>query len=241
MLGRTKQIDLPRRVVVYYLLFCLFPLAWMTISTVVVSNAVLNAENEASNLAYLGQAHSVVLRDLVKGQTGTLQTLVERFQRENGLQYAAVVGSDGKFLAHTYRGRVDKTYERPDGEMLNWGEFSATRYGSGGDRTREYSAPLTVSDKPIGSLLIAVAEPSLWTTLPVVAVYAPLTLFGPLALTVAGAVTLNCLVRPMSGIDAQLRHVAVSPTVSDVELRPVASNCCCAWLESTRRRLRERQ
>src|SRR5688500_16436739 len=159
MLGRTKQLELPRRVVVYYLLFCLFPLAWMTISTVLVSIAVSNAQQETSQLAFLGQASAVATRELSKNDPALLQVTVERFCRENSLAYAAITSNEGLFLAHTYRGRVGKAYERPMGEDLHWGEFSATRFGSG--PTREYSAPLRIKEEPAGQLLLGVCEPQL--------------------------------------------------------------------------------
>jgi PAS domain S-box-containing protein len=221
MLGRTKQLNLPRRVVVYYLLFCLFPLVWMMVSTVIVSSAVLNAQHEGEILAFLGNASSVVTRELSKTSPGQLQSIVERFRRDKSLQYAAITSKEGSFLAHTYHGRIGKTYQRPDGDGLNWGEFTGTRFGQAGNRTREYSAPLWIRDEPAGALLVAVAEPSLWTTLVLVAAYAPLTLFGPLVLIVTGAVIMNGLVRPLSHIESQLRLTAVAATLGDVNLQPI--------------------
>lgn len=223
MLGRTRQIDLPRRVVVYYLLFCLFPLAWMTISTVLVSSSVLNAQQENQVLAFLGQTSSLVTRELTRANQAQLQSLVERFCREYSLQYAAITAKDGTFLAHSYRGRIGKTYERPEGEDLNWGEFSATRFGDSPNRTREYSAPLRIKDEPAGQLLIAISERTAWSTLGMVASHAPVTLFGPLVLIISGAVIVNSLVQPMSSIESQLRQTAVSATLSDVDLKPVAA------------------
>src|SRR5690349_11546838 len=129
MLGRSKQLNLPRRVVVYYLLFCLFPLVWMMISTVIVSSSVVNAQHEGELLAFLGKASSSVTRELLKPDATQLQAIAERMRRENSLHYAAITAQDGTFLAHTQRSRVGRPYERPDGEDLNWGEFSAIRFG----------------------------------------------------------------------------------------------------------------
>lgn len=205
------------------MLFCLFPLVWMTVSAVVISSAVLHAQREGESLAFLGQAANVVLRELSKGDGKSLQPLVERLRRENSLQYAGVLGKDNKFLAHTYRGRIGASYERPDGEDLTWGEFSAIRTAHTGGGLREYAAPLRWKDEQLGTLLLGVEEPGLATTVGLVASHAPVTLFGPLVLIVFGAVIMNSLVRPMSSIEMQLRQLAISPTLVDSNLQPIAA------------------
>ena len=94
MLARSKHLELPRRVVVYYLLFCLFPLVWMTVQIVQVSSSVIAAQQEAELLAFLGQAASEVTRELALEKTQDLQKIVERYRRQKSLQYSAITTQD---------------------------------------------------------------------------------------------------------------------------------------------------
>lgn len=221
MLGRSKQLEIPRRVVVYYLLFCLFPVGWMTVGTVLISTSALQGQHEEDSLVLLRAAASAATLELAQGNSARLQPLVERLQRENALQFAAVVGADGRFSAHTLRDRVGDPYERSDVVDLVWGEFTASRRLNGRLWTREYAAPLYIKRESVGRLLCGVTEPGIWQALGMMAGHTPLNLFGPLALIVVGAVVVNRIVRPVAAIESQLRHSAVAASLADVPLHTI--------------------
>jgi PAS domain S-box-containing protein len=224
MLGGTKQLEIPRRVVVYYLLFCLFPVVWMTIGTVLIAASVLRAQHEEDSLVLLRAAASAATLELAKGETGRLQPLVERLQRENSLQYVAIASTDGKLKAHTLRDRIGQPFERSDQVDLVWGEFTASRRNNGKVWTREYVAPLYIKKDSVGTLLIGVTEPSIWHACGMMASYTPFTIFGPLGLIVVGAIILNRMVKPLAGIETQLRQSAVASALADVGLHPIKAH-----------------
>lgn len=85
MLGKTSQLELSRRVSVYYLVFALAAITWLVVGVVVVARSVLRSQDEADCLAVLGEVANAARSELAAPVEGELQSLVERFRSERGL------------------------------------------------------------------------------------------------------------------------------------------------------------
>jgi len=221
MLGRSAHWEVPRRVVVYYLLFCTIVLGWLLASAVIVSQASMRHNHEAAFLSYLGRAAAETTISYLETEGTDLQKLVERFAREQSLLYCAVVSPEGNYVAHTVRQRVGKPKTEPTGQHLRWGTVDAVRCRTGTNVFREYRTPLEAGGRTVGTLLMGVREVGWWSALRLTAEHAPLALAGPGLFVLVGAVVLSRVVRPMAAIDAQLRDAAIAPTLADTRLQTV--------------------
>ncbi|MFV1967282.1 MAG: ATP-binding protein [Pirellulaceae bacterium] len=220
MLGRSAQLGIPRRVVVYYLAICLVVVAWLLASVVIVSQAALRCHEEGTFLSYLGRAATTTTIALLSDDPSNLQPLVERFAREQSLLYCAVVSPQGRYLAHTVRERTGTPQRALQGKLLRWDRIEAVRFSGGLDGSfREYRAPLEAGGQEVGTLQMATPEADVWTALRIAAKHAPLTLITPFLFVAAGAIVLQRLVRPLAGIESQLRRAAVAPTLADCQLQ----------------------
>ena len=76
-------------------------------------------------------------------------------------------------------------------------------------------------DGRLGTLHMAVPEPSVWTDLGSAAPYLPVAAAGPLLCLVLGATVLRRMVRPLAEIETELKRVAVALSPAEVELRDV--------------------
>ena len=208
----------------YYLLFCTMSVAWLTVGIVVTVQTVLSSRAVNSSLSQLGKAAAVVEVDYLRHGTENFQALVERFRAESQLAHCAIVSSDGKYLAHTSRDVLGERALEPTGERLRWGDVDGVRYINAQAQTlREYRTPLVAKDEPIGSLRIAVAEPSLSSTLLAVGEVAPLAVLAPLAFIGIGAVVLGKISRPVERIESQLRRAASAAPGTKLDLKALAA------------------
>jgi len=230
MPGKLRNLELPRRVVGYYLLFCLVAIAWLTVGVVIVSQSVLNSRAESTCLSQLGRASSAIVIDYLRRGEEALQPLIERYCSKESLAYCAVVSTDGRYLAHSSRDLVGRKCRERTGEHVQWGEVAGVRFVDSDSRRvlREYRTPLKSGDDVFGTLLIAVPEPDLWSTMGATAERAPLTILVPLAFIAAGAFVLRRMVRPLADVESQLRRAAVAPAISDLDFKRVSTRSACA-------------
>jgi signal transduction histidine kinase len=216
------HVALPRRVTAYYLLFCTVAVAWLTVVAIAVVQGMLNSQTEGACLTKLGRASSTIGLDYVRNGSANLQSVVERLRAESSLSYCAVVSSDRRILAHSSLGQVGETYREPAGERIQWGDVERVRFASPDSQTvLEYRAPLKGGHQVFGTLHMAVREPSLLETILQAAHNAPVASLGATFFIALGSLVLYRTVRPMAGIDQQLRQLARAATPSDVPLQPV--------------------
>ncbi|MCA9118973.1 MAG: PAS domain-containing protein [Planctomycetaceae bacterium] len=222
MLARSAKVELPRRVVVYYLLFSLVAFCWLAGSAVIVTKAIVVQRDEDELLSYLPYAATLTSIEADTGDEAKLQSLVGRFARERALRFCAFVARDNLYIAHSDRRQVGSPHQIDGGITTRHEDIEAVRHCCGGVKICEYSTPIQVGELA-GRLIVARQEPSLGETFWIVTPYAPFVVCGPLLLLTLGGFTLHRLVNPLAAVDSQLRQAAMAPTLADVELKSIKS------------------
>ena len=223
MLARPLKVELPRRVVVFYLLYSLVAVTWLATSGVVATKSAIIRSTEAEMLTYLRHAAALTTKDLANNGQKQLQPLIERFSRERALHFSAFVSSDHSYVAHSRKRQLGKKRQIVNGVTKRHEDIEVVRYSTGSQTIREYSIPIQTNDQSPGRLIVARAETSVGETLGMLGRYALVGLSGPLLLIALGGFTLHRLVSPMAAVDSQLRKAALAPTLSDVGLSPIKS------------------
>ncbi|MDA1054754.1 MAG: ATP-binding protein [Planctomycetota bacterium] len=222
MLARSVKVELPRRVVAFYLLCSLVALLWLVASAVSVTKSMIAHHAEDELISYLRHAAAQTTIDLAVNGDVNLQSLVERFARERQLLFCGFVGGDHTYVAHSLKRRVGQPHRIDNGITTRHDEIELVRYSSGSLRIREYRTPIQI-DELAGRLIVARAEPSVDETLEVTSRHAFVVLCGPPLIVALCGFTLYRLVSPMAAVDSQLRQAALAPTLADVELSPINS------------------
>ena len=221
MFGSHSKLSFPRKVVACYLLFCMVTVCWLALGACLISHEVLSSHSANTCLSSLGKTAAAIEISHLRYGNEKLQQLVEQARVEGGLVYASIVDTSGLYLAHTDASLKGMPVLQPMGSLLRWGSVSGIRFVDHQGRTlREYQVPLSVNSQPIGSLQIAVVEPSVNATLASVAQHAPVAILIPLALVALGALVLSRLAGAVADVDEQLRRVALLPPGSEVVLQP---------------------
>ena len=147
MFRRTRHLELPRRVAVYFVLFCTAAVAWLAVSVVVISRSTLRSKTEDRCLAQLERAAATAIRELPRNGQANLQPLVVRYRSENSLAYCAIVSSDGRYRAHSSRKLVGKVHSEPEGArvFLN-------------DKLMEQQTPLILPDLSLGNYKVHIEK-----------------------------------------------------------------------------------
>ncbi|MEM6330170.1 MAG: ATP-binding protein [Planctomycetota bacterium] len=206
------KIGVSRKVVGYYLFFCVVAVAWLSIGVLTTTRGVLSNRAASHCLSRLGHLAAAIEMDMLREEGASTQRLVEQAQAEARLAYCCVVGVDGRYAAHTTRPLVGAPASEPTGARLSWGAVEGVRYTSEVHGIlSEYRAPLRAGDQDLGSLRLAVIEPRTAGVLREIADIAPLAILLPLACVVVGAVLLRRLIRPMVSIEQRLCSIAATP------------------------------
>ena len=222
MFRSRPQLGFPRKVVAYYLLFCLVAVCWLAVGIIATSHTVLSSRAINSCLSRLGKTAAAVEIEHLRHGTENFQAILTQAKAEAALTYGAVVSTDGKILAHTDEQLMGTSAIEPTGSLLRWGNVTGVRHVDDGGRIlRQYRVPLVARDVPFGSLRIAVVEPSVWGTLTETAHIAPFAVLVPLALVAAGAIVLSRLTTHVENIEEQLRKIALTPTGTELTLSPL--------------------
>ena len=222
MFQSRTQLGFPRKVVAYYLLFCLLAITWLSVGLLATSHSVLSACAVDACLARLGKTAAAIEIAFLREGTKDWQTILNRAQGESGIAYSAIVDSDGTILAHSTAQLVGTKVQEPIGTLLRSGNATGVRFvNSQGQILRQYRVSLAANGVPIGSLRIAINEPSLWTTFSKTARVAPLVVLVPLAFVLAGAIVLSRLSSQAANVDSQLRAIAMQPAGAEPEVVPL--------------------
>src|SRR5690606_28127325 len=113
MVSSRSKTGLSRKIVGSYLLFSLLAILSLA-AAVVVSSHWLVAETQAKNLlSRLGRATALAEVSALRKDFDGLSAQLANFVRNSQLAYCAVVGLDGRCLAHTVDDQVGKPAEEP--------------------------------------------------------------------------------------------------------------------------------
>ena len=101
MFASKLQIQLPRRITAYFLLFGLAALVWLSIGAVYIARSVSDSHSESASLRRLGAAcDRVPLTCATK--TPTCSRCWRKFVQSSA-DYCAIVSPPGEYLAHSNR------------------------------------------------------------------------------------------------------------------------------------------
>jgi PAS domain S-box-containing protein len=222
MFRRRTKPGLSRKIVAYYLFFCLIAVTWLAAGAVLTSHTVVAGRTADFCLARLGGGAAAIKIQLARGDAAACDRLLAELRSQCRAMWCAVVGLDGKVSHHTFAELVGQPPPEPAGDRAAWGEVSRIDYQDEAERqVHEYRAPLVSAGHRVGELRVAVQQPDLWATLQAAAPVAPAAVLAPLALVILGACVLQRLAKPAADVDALLQQVARQPLDRDVTLEPV--------------------
>jgi PAS domain S-box-containing protein len=226
MFSRRPNLGLPRRVVTYYLFFCVVAIAWLVAGVLVTTHTVLSARGINACLARIGKLTSAIEIDYIRSGEKNLQDLVSKARAGFRANYCSVESTQGEYLAHTNLELVGKRVVEPEGSHLRWGSITGTRFiDKAGNPLNEFRVTLLAENQPFGALRLATAEPTIWTTLDDVAPLAPVAVLVPLGLVALGAIALARLTNPLAEISTQLqKQAALTPAELPVITRVITSD-----------------
>jgi two-component system phosphate regulon sensor histidine kinase PhoR len=219
MLTSRPKTGLTRKIVAYYLLFCLAAVCWVAVALLITSHALLCDRAANSCLSRLGKASSAIEINWVRSGAEGLDELVQDLRQEFRAAHWAVVGLDGKFLAHSSSSFKGKSAAEPAGVRSRWGDATSVRYIEPNGRViQEYRVALNANKKPLGELRVGIEEPNFLATIQAAATFIPVAVLAPLSLVALGAVFLWRLTKPVTSVETQLRELARQQLGAELEL-----------------------
>jgi signal transduction histidine kinase len=222
MFASKLQIQLPRRITAYFLLFGVAALVWLSVGAVYIAHSVTESRSESASLRALGRASDRFVLAYLRNKSADLQQLLAEIRSQSQADYCAIVSDSGEYLGHSNGGLKGKPAPEEGNITGRWGEIVEVQYSSdAGVPIREYRLPLKSGASALGTMRLGFSKPSVWSYLTAGAQFAPLALVGPACCMAIGAVLMNRLVRPVADIERQLHEVATSPSVESCELREV--------------------
>jgi two-component system phosphate regulon sensor histidine kinase PhoR len=241
MFVRKLQIQLPRRITAYFLLFGLAALVWLSVGAIYVARTVTDGRSESASLRSLGRSSNELVLAYLRDKSTDLHPLLAEMRAASGADYCAIVSPTGQYVSHSNRALAGKPARERGGMTERWGEVIRVQFvDDDGVPIHEYQAPLEAGDTELGSLRLGIAQPSLMSYLRASSRLAPLAFVGPLCCMAAGAVLLNRMVRPVAEIEQQLHRVATSPSVEGCDLHEVPQTGAAAlgWNRVIQQRFR---
>jgi len=224
MLRSSSNLGFPRKVVVYYLLFCLVAVSWLAIGMLYTSYSVMDSRTTSACLSRLGKTAATLELEYLRNGSKNLQKLLQGSQWSSSLLRCSIVSLEGTILAHSDANLVGQTASEQKGSLLRWGNVSGVQYeDQQGQMINEYRVPLVAHDDHFGSLRVAVGQLNFWSTLAEITRLAPVVLLMPLGLIGAGGFFLARLASPTAKVDAQLRGIALERPGVDLRLQPLAA------------------
>lgn len=216
MFRRRAKLGLSRKILAYYLFFCLIAVCWLAAGAVLTTRAVIERRTADFCVKRIGNAARMVRLQLRKADAANFDQALANLRGECGAAWCAVVGQEGQVLAHTDADFVGRTAEEPAGERESWGEVTRVTYaGRQGHEVHEYRTALVSSGRRLGELRVAVEQPELWELVRAAAPLAPVGVLAPLGLVAAGAWILRRLIRPVTDVEARLQEIARAPYESE--------------------------
>jgi two-component system phosphate regulon sensor histidine kinase PhoR len=220
-------------VAAYYLLFATAVVAWLTAGIVQVTHGVLASRTTSGCLTRLGQVERDVVAAISNGGDDAVQSLLTGLAHEDSTQYWAILGPTGVYLAHSDAALVGKPGDVDVTPSEQWGAVVRVERAKDaeGSKVWEYRTRIEKAGGLVGTLCMGVTEPGVWPIIRAAGDFAPTAVLGPLLLSLAGAVVLHRLVRPVAGIEDQLARLSTVDDTRGVALHslPGASAAHAGW------------
>ncbi|RIK86941.1 MAG: hypothetical protein DCC67_02440 [Planctomycetota bacterium] len=222
MASSYPRTGLSRKIVGYHLLFSLLAVSWLAVALVLAAHAILADRQAKHVLSRLGRAAAETEVHFLRHGAEGLGALLSEFSKSAPAGQWAIVGLDGKHLAHTDARQIGKPAEEPIGQRSHWGDAACIRYADSLGRTwQEYRVALRTKDRPLGDLRVSLQEPALLGTALAAARFIPLAVAVPLGLVVLGSIIVARLSRPVAVLETRLRDVARQPMGAPCNCRPL--------------------
>ncbi len=219
MFRSSTPLGFPRKIVAYYLLFCLIAVSWLAMGMLFTSHSVIDSRTTSACLSRLGRTAAALELEYLCNGPEKLQEILQNGQWSDGLQNCSVVSLEGAILASTDIPLVGKLASEPQGNQLRWGNVSGVQYQNAqGQTLSEYRVPLIAHEDHFGSLRVTVLQLNFWSTLAEIVRVAPAVVLVPLGLIAFGGLLLARLVSPLAQVDAQLRGIALQRPTGELSL-----------------------
>src|SRR5262245_42700764 len=120
MFRSRAKLGLSRKIVAYYLFFCLVAVCWLAAGTVVTCRVVLDGRHADFCLTRLGSTGAALEMESLR-PGGNSESLLAELRGECRALWSCVVGRDGKVIAHTQPEFVGRAPDEHAGDRAQWG------------------------------------------------------------------------------------------------------------------------
>ena len=222
MVTNRSKTGLSRKIVAYYLCFCLIAVCWVAAALLATSHALLRNRTTHSCLSRLGRASAAIETHWLRHGEQGLDVVIGELSNDCRAVYWTIVGVDGTHLAHTQTVLQGKVAIEHPGARTDIGDVIGVRYVTlGGAVMQEYRIGLATQKGAIGDLRVGIEEPTFTATILAAAPYIPVAVLAPLALVGVGAMILSRFTRPVTAVESRLREIARQPLGESVEVEPL--------------------
>ena len=214
------KLGLPRRVVVYYLFFCMATICSLSVAAVIAANSISSSQSDNSRLSQLGRAAATIEVEYVRHGWENLSEFAKRLKSELGLSYCGIAGVDGEFIAHSSPSMSGSRAVLRLGSVSRWGDVEQISYQDDHSRQMsEFRVPLIANQEHLGVLYAGVPEPKFWKSVASGADVTSLVVLLPLLLVGVGAIVLSRVASPLADVEAELRRIAALPLGDSIEMK----------------------
>ena len=109
MFRRRAKPGLSRKIVAYYLFFCLVAVCWLAAGTVFTCRAVVDSRRTDFCLTRIGSAGAALEMQLLRGPSANTTASLVELRGECHALWCGIVGRDGKYIDHTQPDQVGRT------------------------------------------------------------------------------------------------------------------------------------
>lgn len=240
MFRHADELDVPRRVVSLQLLFAMLTVGLLSAGIVQVVLALQSRQLDATCRTLIEKATPLIRADHRHNEGRRLQTIVEGLANDYSLESCALVSTDNVYIAHSSSSKVGQPVEDAVGTMDQWGELERVLFvNPAGQPVRLFRAPVRDGDQTIATLHASVVDRGWGQTMLDALSEGIWPILLGVACSAAGSVLLWRTLRPLAGIEEQLR-LAAAEEAPGSRLHPVASTTVAAigWNRLVEEKLR---
>lgn len=229
MFRRSSDLDAPRRVIAFHLLFGLVTVALLTVGIVRVVLGITSHRADTNCLALISRAGPIFRTDHRHNEGEHFQQFVEDFAGSYPLAHCAVISTRNIYIAHSNPVRVGEAALEPDGGVLERGDVLRAQV-NGKANLLLYRMPLRDGQEIFATLEAAIPQSDTWRTLAQASEHGLEFILLGLATCGIGSFFLWRMLRPMSAIERQLRQAALlEDSPFRAEVVPATSLAAIGW------------